>query len=109
MGLRAKILPIDWLLLPPLDWLGLNRWPGEQALPARLPLPPVGLDCQPPQALPPLKLAENNVTQIDFTNFCKRVSVSSNSIRFRSWRALHIRNLSNRCKHEYDPSISRIF
>ena len=38
-----------------------------------------------------------------------QVSAYSNSFRFRSFRTLHIQNLSNRCRHKYDQSISRIF
>ena len=38
-----------------------------------------------------------------------QVSAYSNSFRFRPFCALHIQNLSNRCKHKIDPSISRFF
>ena len=38
-----------------------------------------------------------------------QVSAYSNSFRFRLSRAIHIQNLSNRCRHKYDPSISQFF
>ena len=38
-----------------------------------------------------------------------KVSANSHKFLFRSLRALDIQNLSNRCRHDYDPSISRVF
>ena len=38
------------------------------------------------------------------------MQVSANSLNFRfCLPALHVQNLSNRCRHKYDQSISRIF
>ena len=47
---------------------------------------------------------KNKFTQIYFTSF----SVNLHNVRFRL-PALHIQNLSNHCRHKYDPSISRDF
>ena len=55
------------------------------------------------------KPAKNKLTWSDFTNFSMQVSAYSDSFRFRSFRALHIQNLSNSCRHKYDPSISQFF
>ena len=55
-----------------------------------------------------LKPAENKFTQSGLTSFSMQVSANSNSFRFRLCQALHIQNLSNRCRYKYDPSISRI-
>jgi len=54
------------------------------------------------------KPAENKLTPGDFTSFSIYVSAILHNFRFR-FPALHIQNLSNRCRHEYDSSISRIF
>ena len=42
-----------------------------------------------------------------FLRFFFRISAYSNDFRFRSLHALHIQNLSNCCRHNYDQSISR--
>ena len=55
-----------------------------------------------------LKLAENKFTQCDFTSFSMQVSANSHNFRFRL-PAFHIQNLSNRCRHKYNQSISRYF
>ena len=45
-----------------------------------------------------------------FHEFSKNKFISvSHNFRFRSLCALHIQNLSNCCRHKYDPSMSRIF
>ena len=54
------------------------------------------------------KAVKNKSTQGDFTSFSMQVSANSHNFRFRLY-ALHIQNLSNRCIHKYDPTISRIF
>ena len=51
-----------------------------------------------------LKPAKNKFTQGDLTRFSMQVFTSS-----VSGCLLHIQNLSNRCRHKYDLSISRIF
>ena len=51
-----------------------------------------------------LKPAKNKLTWSDITNFFMQ-----NSFRFRQFRALHFQNLSNCCRHKYDPSISQVF
>ena len=56
-----------------------------------------------------LKPARNKLTWCDFTSCFSQVSANSHNFRFRSYRALLIQNLSNRSRHKYDPSISRIF
>ena len=56
-----------------------------------------------------LKPAKNKFTWCYFTRFSMQVSSNSHNFRFRSLCALHIQNLSNCCRHNYDPSISRIF
>ena len=38
-----------------------------------------------------------------------QVSTNSTSCLFRPWHAVHILNLSNRCGHKYNQSISRFF
>ena len=52
---------------------------------------------------------KNKFNQSDFTSFSIQVSAYSHNFHFRSLSALHFQNLSNRCRHKYDPSISRIF
>jgi len=54
------------------------------------------------------KPAENKLTPGDFTSFSICVSAILHNFRYR-FPALHIQNLSNHCRHEYDSSISRIF
>ena len=44
----------------------------------------------------------------DFTSFSMEVFENSHNFRFRL-PVLHIQNLSNRCRHKYDSSFSRIF
>ena len=56
-----------------------------------------------------LKPAENKFTQSGFTNSSMQIPAYSDSFRFRSYLALHIQNMSNCCRHKYDPSISRFF
>ena len=51
---------------------------------------------------------KHKFAQGDFTSFSMEVSANSHNFRFRL-PALHIQNLSNRCRHTYDSSISRIF
>ena len=51
---------------------------------------------------------KNRFTQGDFTRFSMQVSENSHNFRFRL-PVLHIQNLSNRCRHKYDPPISRFF
>ena len=41
--------------------------------------------------------------------FSSKFLAYSLDIRFRSFHALHIQNLSNRCRHKFNQSISRIF
>ena len=54
------------------------------------------------------KTAEKKFTQSNFMSFSMQVSANLHNFRFRL-PALHIQNLSNLCKHKYDPSISRVF
>ena len=56
-----------------------------------------------------LKSVKNKFLQSDFTSFSIKVSAYSPNFRFRSLSALHFQNLSNRCRHKYDTSISRDF
>ena len=56
-----------------------------------------------------LKLAGNMFAHSDFTSYSKQVSASSLNFHFRSYPALHIQNLSNRCRDMYGQSNSRIF
>ena len=56
-----------------------------------------------------LKPAENKFNRSGFTRFNMQVSSNSKRFLFRLLPSLHIQNLSNRCRHEYDPSISQIF
>ena len=51
---------------------------------------------------------KNRFTQGDFTRFSMQVSENSHNFRFRL-PVLHIQNLSNHCRHKYDPSISQFF
>jgi hypothetical protein len=51
---------------------------------------------------------KHKFAQCDFTSFSMEVSANSHNFRFRL-PALHIQNLSNRCRHKYDSLISRIF
>ena len=46
--------------------------------------------------------------QSSFASFSMQVSANLHNFRFRV-PELHFRNLSNRCRHKYDPSISRFF
>jgi hypothetical protein len=62
-------------------------------------------DCETHGGSKKLKPAENKFTQSDFTNYSMQVTANSHNFRFRSLCALHIQNLSNRCRHVYDPSI----
>ena len=49
-----------------------------------------------------LKTSENNFNRSGFSQvFSIQVSSNSKGFRFRSLPALHIQNLSNRCRHEY--------
>ena len=48
-----------------------------------------------------VKLLQDQVWPIDFTNFSKKVSKDSHNFRFRSLHApLDIQNLSNRCRND---------
>ena len=51
---------------------------------------------------------KNKFTQGAFTRFSMQVSENFHIFRFRL-PVIHIQNLSNRCRHKYDPSISRVF
>jgi hypothetical protein len=51
---------------------------------------------------------KHNFAQGDFTSFSMEISANSHNFRFRV-PEIHIQNLSNRCRHKYDPLISRIF
>ena len=52
------------------------------------------------------KATKNKSTQGDFTSFSMEVCANSHNFRFRLY-ALHIQNLSNRCRHKYDSSQRR--
>ena len=54
------------------------------------------------------KSAKYKLAQGDYTRFSIEVFANSHNFRFRL-PALHIQNLSKRCRHKYDQSISRIF
>ena len=52
-----------------------------------------------------LKTAKNKFSDsldVIFTNFSKQISEDPLNLRFRSFQAIHIQNLSNRCRHKYD-------
>ena len=51
---------------------------------------------------------KHKFAQGDFTRFSMKVSANSHNFRFQL-PALHIQNLSNRCRHKYYQSISQIF
>ena len=51
---------------------------------------------------------KNKFNQGDFTRFSIQVFENFHNFRFRL-PVLHIQNLSNRCRHNYDPSISQLF
>jgi hypothetical protein len=51
---------------------------------------------------------KNKLTQGDFTSFSMQDSAYSHNFCFRL-PELHIQNLSNRCRHKNDPSISHFW
>jgi hypothetical protein len=55
------------------------------------------------------QLSNSHYCLISILWISRILNAHSNSFRFQSLRALHIQNLSNHCRHKYDPSISRIF
>ena len=54
------------------------------------------------------KPLKKSLTKVIFMSFSLQVSVNLHNFCFRL-PTLHIQNLWNRCKHMYDPTISRIF
>ena len=56
-----------------------------------------------------LKPTEIKLPWCDFTSFSKQVSANSHNFCFQSFRALHIENVSNCCRHKDDQPISRVF
>ena len=54
-----------------------------------------------------VKYAKNQFTWCDFTSLSKQLLADLHHFRFRM-AELHIHNLSNRCRHKHDLSISRI-
>ena len=78
--------------------------PSQSLLAAAALLPPTTTQCFQMSKNPP----KNNFAQGAFTSFSMEVSANSHNFRFRV-PEIHIQNLSDRCRHKYDPLISWFF